>query len=117
MNTNFTHLLPESEQIIVDDERPWPGLAAFREQDEYFFKGREPDIKQLHGLVGRERLTVLFGVSGLGKSSLLQAGLFPRLRPDKILPIPIRLDFGETLGKFQRTGVCSHSPASSGKDH
>ncbi|MGJ0493008.1 nSTAND1 domain-containing NTPase [Methylobacter sp.] len=101
MNTNFAHLLPESEQIIVDDERPWPGLASFREQDEHFFKGREPDIKQLHDLVGHERLTVLFGVSGLGKSSLLQAGLFPRLRQNNILPVPIRLDFEETSASFR----------------
>ena len=93
MNAQSIHLLPESEQAIVDDEHPWPGLASFREQDEHFFKGREPDIEKLHSLVNRERLTVLFGVSGLGKSSLLQAGLFPRLRLDNMLPVFIRLDF------------------------
>jgi WD40 repeat protein len=58
----------------VDAENPWPGLAAFREAD-------------------RERLTILFGLSGLGKTSLLQAGLFPRLRDESILPVPIRLDY------------------------
>jgi hypothetical protein len=35
---------------------------------------------------------VLFGQSGLGKSSLLQAGLFPRLRAEGYLPVSIRLD-------------------------
>ena len=85
----------ESEQTLVDAEHPWPGLASFREQDEHFFKGREPDIESLHNLVARERLTILFGVSGLGKSSLLQAGLFPRLRQDTMLPVFIRLDFGD----------------------
>ncbi|MDD5322792.1 MAG: WD40 repeat domain-containing protein [Methylococcales bacterium] len=93
MNAQSVHLSPESEQAIVDDEHPWPGLASFREQDEHFFKGRGPDIEKLHSLVNRERLTILFGVSGLGKSSLLQAGLFPRLRLDNILPVYIRLDF------------------------
>jgi WD40 repeat protein len=86
----------EPEQILVDDEHPWLGLASFREQDEHFFKGREVDIDSLHNLVARERLTVLFGVSGLGKSSLLQAGLFPQLRQDNMLPVFIRLDFGDS---------------------
>ncbi len=89
-------LSSEPEQAIVDAGHPWPGLASFREQDELFFKGRESDVEKLHNLVNRERLTVLFGVSGLGKSSLLHAGLYPQLRQDNVLPITIRLNFGET---------------------
>lgn len=41
----------------------------------------------------RAPLTVLFGSSGLGKSSLLQAGLFPAVRQQNVLPVYIRLDF------------------------
>lgn len=88
-----TQSITESEQAIVDEDHPWPGLASFREQDELFFKGRESDIEKLHSMVNRERLTVLIGISGLGKSSLLQAGLFPRLRQDNFLPVTIRLNF------------------------
>ena len=40
-------------------------------------------------------LTLLYGVSGLGKTSLLQAGLFPALRAEDCLPVPIRLDYLE----------------------
>lgn len=47
-------------------------------------------------LVMRERLTVLFGLSGLGKSSLLQAGLFSALRRESVFPVYIRLDFAES---------------------
>ena len=39
---------------------------------------------------------MLFGQSGLGKSSLLQAGLFPRLRAEGYLPVAIRLDHAVT---------------------
>lgn len=86
-------ILPEIS--LVDIERPWPGLAAFKEQEAQFFKGRSEDVSRLHRLVNRERLTVLFGVSGLGKSSLLQAGLFPLIRQDQILPVTIRLTFSD----------------------
>ncbi|HRD90670.1 MAG TPA: hypothetical protein PK752_20800, partial [Accumulibacter sp.] len=43
-------------------------------------------------LVKREPLTVLFGRSGLGKTSLLKAGLFPVLRSADLLPVYLRLD-------------------------
>src|SRR5262249_23795843 len=42
--------------------------------------------------VGQAPLTVLFGKSGLGKTSLVQAGLFPRLRQRNIFPVYVRLD-------------------------
>lgn len=93
MNAQSANLLPVSEQTVVDDEHPWLGLASFREQDEHYFKGRGSDIEKMRMHVDRDCLTVLFGVSGLGKSSLLQAGLFPRLRSEHIFPVYIRLDF------------------------
>jgi WD40 repeat protein len=77
----------------VNADNPWPGLLAFREGDEGYFQGRQTETEDLLRLVLRERLVVLFGLSGLGKSSLLQAGLFPRLRKKSIFPVHIRLDF------------------------
>ncbi len=77
----------------ISADSPWPGLLAFRETDEGYFQGRQAETEELFRLVMRERLTVLFGLSGLGKSSLLQAGLFPRLRPEQIVPVYIRFDF------------------------
>ena len=54
----------------------------------------------LFRLVRRETLTLFYGRSGLGKTSLLQAGLFPRLREANLLPIPIRLDYGPKAPPF-----------------
>src|SRR5262245_53911568 len=72
-------------------ENPWPGLAPFAEGDKDYFHGRDAETGELARLVRREPLTVLFGRSGLGKTSLLGAGLFPLLRPDNYLPVYIRL--------------------------
>ena len=86
MSAEPAELIPTLDQLRLDAERPWPGLVAFHEADAAFFHGRDSDIGNLYRMVMRERLTVLFGMSGLGKTSLLQAGLFPKLRDENLLP-------------------------------
>ena len=76
----------------VDRDNPWPGLSSFTEDLRGFFFGREKETEELVRLVRRNTLTVLFGQSGLGKSSLLQAGVFPVLREADFLPLYLRLD-------------------------
>jgi WD40 repeat protein len=77
-----------------DADSPWPGLATFTEEQAGLFHGRDAEIRDLTRRAERNALTVLFGQSGLGKSSLLQAGVFPRLRANHYWPIYIRLDHG-----------------------
>jgi tetratricopeptide (TPR) repeat protein len=77
----------------LDAENPWPGLMPFTEATRAFFHGRDAEVAELLRRVRRERLTILFGGSGLGKTSLLCAGLFPRLRAADFLPVYIRLDW------------------------
>jgi hypothetical protein len=79
----------------ADAQHPWIGLASFTEDDRSFFAGRADEIDDLVRLVRRDTLTLLYGVSGLGKTSLVQAGLFPSLREENVLPVPIRLDYLE----------------------
>jgi len=77
----------------VDEQHPYPGLLAFREREAVFFFGRQEEADQLMRLVRRDVATLLFGGSGIGKSSLIHAGLFPLLRQNDLLPVPIRVDF------------------------
>jgi tetratricopeptide (TPR) repeat protein len=90
---------PASQAPVLDPRNPFAGLQAFGEGDQTFFHGRDAERQDLFRLVRREVLTVLFGRSGLGKTSLLQAGLFPLLREASFLPLLIRLDFtpGDSL--------------------
>ncbi|HEY4301020.1 MAG TPA: WD40 repeat domain-containing protein [Candidatus Didemnitutus sp.] len=67
-------------------------MSSFTEDLRGFFFGREKETEELVRLVRRNTLTVLFGQSGLGKSSLLQAGVFPLLREADFLPLYLRLD-------------------------
>ena len=75
----------------LDPDNPWPGLDAFEESASDFFHGREAEGDDLTRRVVEAPVTVLFGKSGLGKTSLLKAGLFPRLRQRHFLPIYVRL--------------------------
>ncbi len=57
----------------------YPGPRSFTEKDRELFFGRNKEIRKLTELVVIEKLVVLFGKSGYGKTSLLQAGVIPRL--------------------------------------
>src|SRR5262245_9633055 len=85
------------QHFALNAQNPWPGLAAYDETASDFFNGRDADAEELLRLVRLAPLTVLYGKSGLGKSSLLQAGLFPLLRQAHYLPIYIRLDIVQTV--------------------
>jgi tetratricopeptide (TPR) repeat protein len=79
--------------IAVDREHPWLGLASFTEDTRAWFHGREEEVAELARRVQRKLLTVLFGQSGLGKTSILRAGLVPKLRPDGYCPVYVRIDY------------------------
>jgi formylglycine-generating enzyme required for sulfatase activity len=56
----------------------YPGVQPFSTGQSEVFYGREQDIQNFYRLIRREALVVLYGKSGLGKSSLLNAGIVPR---------------------------------------
>ncbi len=65
------------------DPCPYRGLEVFREEDTALFRGREKPTDKLIEIVHGRNLVVVVGSSGSGKSSLVQAGLLPRLDQQK----------------------------------
>jgi WD40 repeat protein len=59
---------------------PYKGLSSFAEADASFFFGREEETSIIAANLVASRLTLLYGASGVGKSSLLRAGVARRLR-------------------------------------
>ncbi len=85
---------PQIDTTIIDERNPWLGLASYTEETRAYFYGRDEEVAELARRVQRKLLTVLFGQSGLGKTSILRAGLVPRLRAQGYCPIYVRIDYG-----------------------
>ena len=79
--------------VSIDPEHPWLGLSSYSEETRSYFHGRDEEAAELARRVQRKNLTVLFGQSGLGKTSLLRAGLVPRLRDEGFCPVYVRVDY------------------------
>jgi tetratricopeptide (TPR) repeat protein len=107
---------------LVDADHPWLGLDSFSEETRQYFHGREEEVGELARRVQRKTLAILFGQSGLGKTSILRAGIVPRLRKEGFCPVYVRIDYSrespapsqqikqaifkatEALGKWTKAG-------------
>lgn len=76
-----------SESLL---QNPWKGLNTYREGEVLY--GRDEEIGQLSKLVMQNVQTVVYGRSGIGKSSIINAGLFPRARRSGLFPVSVRLE-------------------------
>ena len=83
----------------------YPGIQPFATDQEDIFFGREQDIEQLRLLIELQKLVVLYAKSGIGKSSMINAGLIPQLkRKESLEPTTIRfLGWDSHLGETDQT--------------
>lgn len=72
---------------------PWLGLKSYREGEVLY--GRDEDIRALSQRVLNDIDTLLYGRSGIGKSSILNAGVIPAARRKGFTPVYIRLEHNE----------------------
>lgn len=61
-------------------DRPYKKLDYFEAEDEAIFFGRETETQRLMDQILARSVTVIYGTSGAGKTSLLRAGVMPRLQ-------------------------------------
>ncbi len=80
---------------------PWRGLSSYEDpavsKQEYLFCGRDRESEELFREIDHNPVVTLYGRSGLGKTSLLNAGVFPLLRTYGYRPVPVR--FGTETGQ------------------
>ncbi|MCH5310345.1 MAG: leucine-rich repeat protein, partial [Prevotella sp.] len=87
---------------MATKNNPWCGLAPYQDpigvKHTYKFCGRNQEISDLATLIDNNLFVTLYGRTGVGKTSLLNAGVFPVLRKRGYYPIYIRLS-QEATGK------------------
>lgn len=71
-------------------DNPWLGLESYQENQIIY--GRNKEIEELSQCVLNNNETVLYGKSGIGKSSIVNAGIIPIMREHGYFPIVVRLD-------------------------
>ena len=74
------HIPINFEDVIPPN--PYQGLSAFREEDAEFFFGQEKFVHNLVEVTHKQPLVAIVGPSGSGKSSVVFAGLIPKLRKE-----------------------------------
>lgn len=60
----------------------YPGIKPFTEGEGNIFYGRNEDVSNLYNLIYTKQTTILYGKSGYGKSSVIKAGLVPKLESE-----------------------------------
>ncbi|MEE9339217.1 MAG: toll/interleukin-1 receptor domain-containing protein [Methylococcaceae bacterium] len=98
ISNGLESLAKKLKQVSLDGQRgfpwdpkrsPYPGLISFEEEDAAVFFGRDEDIRRVverleaRRVNGGSKLLVMLGASGAGKSSILRAGIIPRLKLDR----------------------------------
>lgn len=73
----------------------WIGLESYGEENASLFFGRETEVQELANSIFHNNQTIIYGPSGIGKSSIIKAGVMSLARKNDFLPVYIRLSFNE----------------------
>ncbi|MFB4269283.1 ATP-binding protein [Nonomuraea sp. GTA35] len=77
--------MPETDQ----QTHPYVGLRPYRREESALFYGRDREAREVATLWQATGLIVLYGASGVGKTSLLHAGVLPLLEPERTDLLPV----------------------------
>ncbi len=80
------------KEKITDWKRisPYKELQSYAESDKEYFFGRKEEIQELLNRIDKYQIVGLFGESGTGKTSMVNAGLIPVLKNDAFIVISVR---------------------------
>ncbi|MEO1212181.1 MAG: hypothetical protein AAFY45_01565 [Bacteroidota bacterium] len=102
---NLLFGLPDLPKDIVPPQQPFLFFKRYERKDAYVFFGRSFYIREIYNRVTNLEgppLILLYGQSGVGKSSLLEAGVFPYLEHDYAIEIVRRKPEWGLSGSLQK---------------
>lgn len=81
---------------------PWLGIGSYADPEKskssYKFCGRTTAANAIFAMVDNNLVITIYGRTGVGKTSILNAGVFPILRTHKYIPVSIRLSIDTIQG-------------------
>lgn len=86
----------------MNDKNPWLGLSSYKIEDSFRFFGRDYELKKISDIIRHNIFTTMYGLSGAGKTSIINAGLSPLLKKELYLPIYVRLEHGDNSLQFSQ---------------
>jgi len=93
---------------MSNPDNPYLGLRPYTEQEQDRFFGRNSEIHILTDKILAHRLTLLVAASGVGKSSLLQAGVMPALRATGMADLVYHNDWAVNPDADLKTSLVKH---------
>ncbi|MGZ5267108.1 MAG: nSTAND1 domain-containing NTPase [Caldimonas sp.] len=97
---------------------PYVGLEPLQAADRPYFKGREADQRVVIANLRTASLTILYGAAGVGKSSLLLAGVVPQLHQDfPKTPVVVFRDWSSPDYARRLARACIDATWGLGTDH
>ncbi|HEY3801929.1 MAG TPA: bifunctional serine/threonine-protein kinase/formylglycine-generating enzyme family protein [Kofleriaceae bacterium] len=101
----------------LDEDGPYPGLAAFDEHHARFFFGREPEVDEFLERLREATVLPIVGPSGAGKSSFLHAGVIPRLRARERWTVIALRPGADPIGTLARHVIAAANERAADIDH
>ena len=97
---------------------PFKFLDAYTREDKGIFFGRTEEVDALQEMVAKNRLALIYGPSGAGKTSLVQCGLANRYHPTDWYPLFIRRneDINRSLEEALANGLEEQPPGDKTSD-
>jgi WD40 repeat protein len=71
-------------------QSPFKFLDSYSKEDRNIFFGRDKEIEELYSRIFESKILIIYGISGTGKSSLINCGLANKFNDSDWLPVNIR---------------------------
>ncbi len=95
------HIATEAqERVFQTSNRPYKFLDYFTENDSNLFFGREWEVQQIISKILAHRSFIIHGRSGVGKSSIIRAGIIPRLKEGKHRNIAVIRSYSDPVAEM-----------------
>jgi Cdc6-like AAA superfamily ATPase len=113
--------LNNKNQLVLRMKSPFKFLDSYTRDDREIFFGRDREIEEMYQKVFEGKILLVYGISGTGKTSLINCGLANKFEDSDWLPVSIRRgrnileSFVAELQKVSVTKIKQNSPPGQGE--